>query len=244
MNAKHAPKAQPQHKPVQEAGPASFFEAESDEVLLCALLDGELSEAELSDWLSREQDMGDAAVRRQTHQFIGDVLRGQTPLAGRTPASVFLAGVQARLRNEVPLKVVPTESTLPGPTMEVAQVRSPAANDAVFRWKLVAGLASLAAVMAVSWSVLETAPMGAVPSAVAPQLALSQPSPEDVGVVRSVATATSVAAPLAINTRQGVLIRDAELEALMAEHRQHGGVSALQMPAGFLRNATFDSNTR
>jgi sigma-E factor negative regulatory protein RseA len=62
--------------------------------------------------------------------------------------------------------------------------------------------------------------------------------------VRSVATAASVAAPLAINTRQGVLLRDAELEALMAEHRQHGGVSALQMPAGFLRNATFDSNAR
>ena len=25
----------------------------------------------------------------------------------------------------------------------------------------------------------------------------------------------------------------------MAEHRQHGGVSALQMPAGFLRNGLF-----
>jgi sigma-E factor negative regulatory protein RseA len=244
MNAKHAPKAQPQHKPVQEAGSASFFEAESDEELLCALLDGELSEAELSDWLSREQDMDDAAICAQTHQFIGDVLRGQTSLAGSVSASVFLAGVQTRLRIEAPMKVVPTESLLPGPVIEVAQVRAPAANDAVFRWKLVAGLASLAAVMAVSWSVLETAPMGAVLSAVAPQLALSQPAPDDAGAVRSVATATSVAAPLAINTRQGVLLRDAELEALMAEHRQHGGVSALQMPAGFLRNATFDSNAR
>jgi sigma-E factor negative regulatory protein RseA len=49
---------------------------------------------------------------------------------------------------------------------------------------------------------------------------------------------------LAVNTNQGVLIRDAELEALMAEHRQHGGVSVLQMPAGFLRNATYDTNAR
>jgi len=224
--------------------PAAFFEAESDDVLLCALLDDELSEAELGDWLSREQDTGDAAICGQTHQFIGDVLRGQTSLSGSTPASVFLAGVQTRLRSEVPVKAVPTKSVLSAPAMEVAQVRAPAANDAVFRWKLVAGLASLAAVMAVSWSVLETAPMGAVPNAVAPQLALSQPSPEDAGVVRLAATASSVAAPLAINTRQGVLIRDAELEALMAEHRQHGGISALQMPAGFLRNATFDSNAR
>jgi sigma-E factor negative regulatory protein RseA len=52
------------------------------------------------------------------------------------------------------------------------------------------------------------------------------------------------AEPVVVNTSQGVLIRDAQLEALMAEHRQFGGVSALQMPAGFLRNATHDANER
>jgi sigma-E factor negative regulatory protein RseA len=244
MNAKHTPRAQPQHKPVPASGPVSAFEAESDEVLLSALLDGELSEAELSEWLSRAPDMMDAALHGQTHQFIGDVLRGQTPVAGSTSASVFLAGVQTRLRSESPAKAVPTTSFLPPPAISVAQVRAPAANDAVFRWKLVAGLASLAAVMAVSWSLLATAPTGVGPGAAVPQLALAQPSPEGAGVVRSVASATPVSAPLAVNTRQGVLIRDAELEALMAEHRQHGGVSALQMPAGFLRSATYDPNIR
>lgn len=243
MNAKHFTKAQPPHEPVPADRPAAFFESDSDEGLLCALLDGELSEAELSDWLSRNPDMRNAAMQEQTHQLIGNVLRGQAALAGAMSASVFLAGVQTRLRSEAPLKVVPTESVLPAaPASEVARVRAPAANDAVFRWKLVAGLASLAAVVAVSWSVLETAPSGAGPGSAMPQLALSKPSPEDVGVaaVRSVAAA----AQLTVNTRQGVLIRDAELEALMAEHRQHGGVSALQMPAGFLRNATFDANAR
>ena len=244
MNAKHTPKSQPHHGPFSADGPAAVFETESDAALLCALLDGELSEAELADWLSRDPDMDDVAICGQTHQFIGDVLRGQRSLAGSTSASVFLAGVQARLLSEAPAKMAPSGSVLPSQAMEVAQVRAPAANDAVFRWKLVAGLASLTAVMAASWSVLETAPAGMGPSTAVPQLALAQPAPEDAGVVRSVATATSVAAPLAINTRQGVLIRDAELEALMAEHRQHGGVSALQMPAGFLRNATFDSNAR
>jgi sigma-E factor negative regulatory protein RseA len=244
MNAKHTPRAQPQHKPVPANGPISASEAESDEVLLSALLDGELSETELSDWLARAPDMVEAAMRGQTHQCIGDVLRGQTPVAGSTSASVFLAGVQTRLRSEVPAKAVPTTSFLPPPAISVAQVRAPAANDAVFRWKFVAGLASLAAVMAVSWSLLETFPASVGPGAAVPQLALAQPSPEGAGVVRSVASATSVSAPLAVNTRQGVLIRDAELEALMAEHRQHGSVSALQMPAGFLRNATFDTNAR
>jgi sigma-E factor negative regulatory protein RseA len=30
----------------------------------------------------------------------------------------------------------------------------------------------------------------------------------------------------------------------MAAHRQFGGASALQMPAGFLRNATFEGPAR
>jgi sigma-E factor negative regulatory protein RseA len=47
-----------------------------------------------------------------------------------------------------------------------------------------------------------------------------------------------------VNTPQGAVIRDTQLEALMAEHRQHGGMSALQMPAGFLRNATYDATGR
>jgi sigma-E factor negative regulatory protein RseA len=246
MNAKHTTREQPPYEPVPADGPAALFESDSDEVLLCALLDGELSEAELSDWFSRNLDMGEAAMQEQTHQLIGNVLRGQAALAGSMSASVFLAGVQTRLRSEAPLNVAPTESVLPAPAIEAARVRAPAANDAVFRWKLVAGLASLAAVMAVSWSVLETTPTGAESGPAMPQLALSQPSLEDVGgaAVRSVAAAAPAAAQLTVNTRQGVLIRDAELEALMAEHRQHGGVSALQMPAGFLRNATFDANAR
>ena len=244
MNAKHTTQSPSHIAPVSTEAPAAVFETESDAALICALLDGELGEAALTDWLARDPDMGDVATCGQTHQLIGDVLRGQPTLASSTSASVFLADVQTRLLSEVPAKVAPSEPVLPPQAVKVAQVRDPAANDAVFRWKLVAGLASLAAVMAVSWSVLETAPAGMAPNAAVPQLALAQPAPEGASAVRSVAAASSVAVPLTVNTRQGVLIRDAELEALMAEHRQHGGVSALQMPAGFLRNATFDSNTR
>jgi len=41
-----------------------------------------------------------------------------------------------------------------------------------------------------------------------------------------------------------VMLRDPQLDALLAAHRQHGGVTALQMPAGFLRNATFNEASR
>ena len=239
MNAKHTSRAQPTQQPVPASGAVSAFEPERDAMLFSALLDGELNETELNDWLSREPEMDDAAMQGQTYHFIGDALRGQSSLTAGTSASVFLAGVQTRLRSEAPL-TAPTPAFQPSQSLAVPQVRAPAANDAVFRWKLVAGLASLAAVMAVSWSVLDSAPAGVGPGMAAPQLALSQPPPEGASAVRSVATA----APVAVNTRQGVLLRDAELEALMAEHRQHGGVSALQMPAGFLRNATYDPDVR
>ena len=43
---------------------------------------------------------------------------------------------------------------------------------------------------------------------------------------------------------QQVMIRDPQLDALLAAHRQSGGSSALQMSAGFLRNATFEGTGR
>ena len=243
MNAKHTTRAQPTHQPATASESVSGLEEGSDEMLISALLDGELSETELNDWLSSEPEMGEAATHAQTYQFIGDTLRGHSSLTDGTSASIFLAGVQSRLLSEA-LQAVPKEPLPQSQATEVALVRSPAANDSVFRWKLVAGLASLAAVMAVSWSVLTNAPTGGGPSAAAPQLALSQPAQEGNTAIPAVKVTDSAAAPLAVNTRQGVLIRDAALEALMAEHRQHGGVSALQMPAGFLRNATYDPDAR
>jgi sigma-E factor negative regulatory protein RseA len=41
-----------------------------------------------------------------------------------------------------------------------------------------------------------------------------------------------------------VMIRDPRLDELLAAHKQFGGASALQMPAGFLRNATFEAPQR
>ena len=43
---------------------------------------------------------------------------------------------------------------------------------------------------------------------------------------------------------RGVMIRDARLDEFLAAHRQLGGATALQTPAGFLRNATFEGPIR
>lgn len=43
---------------------------------------------------------------------------------------------------------------------------------------------------------------------------------------------------------QQVMIRDPRLGELLAAHKQFGSTSALQMPAGFLRNATFETPGR
>ena len=121
------------------------------------------------------------------------------------------------------------------------RARAEAANDAVFRWKLVAGFASLAAVMAVSWSVVSGSGSNA---AVGAQLASRAPDVSAPAAVVATVVAPSANASVAVNTGQGVLIRDAQLEALLAEHRQHGGMSALQTPSGFIRNATYDASGR
>ena len=127
----------------------------------------------------------------------------------------------ARLRDE-PL-------ALPQPVVRQAGVGRPvAANDAVFRWKLVAGLASLAAVVAVTWTIGTGGQDGQLAG---PQMASATPMSESASTIQ----------PVVVQTAQGQVLRDARLEQLLSEHRQFGGMSALQAPAGFLRNATYDA---
>jgi len=194
-----------------------------------ALVDGEIEAAELNALLLAFDEQADACSSWHCYQLIGEALRGATPLVCAVSPQAFLAGIQTRLRAE------PLAQARPEIGASVAHVRAPAANDAVFRWKWVAGVASLAAVMAVSWSVLRGAPSGPSGTAMGPQLALTQPA------AAPVALAATPSATVLVNTEQGTVIRDARLEELLLAHRRYGGMSALQMPAGFLRDATFDA---
>jgi sigma-E factor negative regulatory protein RseA len=189
------------------------------EELISALADGQLA----GDAFARGVELAAAdPVARQvwhTYHLIGDVLRSGEHSAGSLPAE-FLGRLQVRLQQE---QVSPPGAAAAQAvhSREPAQV---AANDASFRWKLVAGFASLAAVAAISW----TAVGGAASKPEQAQLAGVPP-----------AGATVLA-----ETQRGVMIRDARLDEFLAAHRQLGGASALQMPAGFLRNATFEGPIR
>ncbi len=181
---------------------------------LSALLDGECGPDGAQAVALAYGDSADLRHAWSSFHCVGHVLRAD----GEAPADpAFVAGVMARIAQE---DVRPrSEAPLRFPVAEEA------ANDAVFRWKMVAGVASLVAVAAVAWQIVAT-PL----SAAGPQLAQAPAATQ---------------APLqAVVTPQGVMLRDPQLEEFLAAHRQFGGMSALQMPAGFLRNATYESSQR
>jgi len=189
--------------------------------MVSALADGELR----GDAFARAVDVAasdtDARHAWHTYHLIGDVLRSGEAGAGSVPDR-FLTRLQARLREEqqsAPSAVSPEALRL---AVEVSrQPKFAAANDSNFRWKVLAGVASLTAIGTVAWSL-----SGAPSNGGAAQLA-----------------GTDGSAVLA-NTQRGVMIRDARLDELLAAHRQMGGASVLPAPAGFLRNAAFEGPAR
>lgn len=192
---------------------------------LSALVDGELSADELTALLEDSARADGSAAQWARYQLIGEVLRGSQPCMPSTSPVDFLARISPHLT-----RVPSTEVSQP---TEVVKVRAEAANAAVFRWKLVASLASIVAVVAVGWGSLGLLGAGFVPQSAA---ALA-------GAPTQLTTADGAQQPLVVvDTGHGAVLRDPQLEALLTEHRQFGGLSALQMPAGFLRNATHDAS--
>ena len=179
--------------------------------LVSALADGELAGAEFVRAVDVLQAEPQARACWHDYQLLGEVMRGGRAVAVAAHDEAFVARLRARLAQERP-RVVLAPAALP-------QAVPAAANEAVWRWKLVAGLCSLAVVAVLGWQLvgLQTGPQ-------APQLA-----------------AASAAAAVA---EAPVMIRDPRLDQLIAAHQQQGGTSALQMPAGFLRNATFERPAR
>ena len=207
----------------------SATDAPASREQLSALMDGECSRQESAELF---QALARTPGWQQTwHDFdtVGCALRAHAQGAAGPllkPHNVFVQGVMDRLQAEAP-------SWAPEPQpLAIQQAMPEAANDGVFRWKLVASIATMAAVVSVAWQ------LGGVADPVGAQMAAA-PKPVESTVV---AVASSTLQP--VQTPQGTMLRNPELEALMAAHRQYGGMTALQMPAGFLRTATFDSSVR
>lgn len=210
-------------------------EAIKNRELVSALVDGQLQGeqfAQAADWAARDVE---GQLTWQAYHAVGEVLRTGDSMASDRDAA-FMARLKIRLQQE-PLyprqadenKLIALEAldivagTQFGP-------KKYAANDAAYRWKRLAGFASILAVVAVGFlaSGIWDGQRGA------PQLAQ---------VPAEAMQSNPVASPLP-GDAPSVMIRDAELDALLVAHRQFGGTTAFQGPTGFLRNATFEGGGR
>ena len=193
---------------------------------LSALMDGELEGEALAEAL-RLAHGEESQATWELYHLVGDVLR--SPELAAHASSPLLGRLREQLAQEPAAARVPLVLQSESPVVSV-HVPQPAANASVFRWKMVAGFASLAAVVAVAWNMAGTGDLG---GAAGPQLAQVP-----VQTAPVVAVNANPVAPVVVAGEQGPVLRDPRLEELMEAHRQAGGMSALQMPAGFLRDAT------
>ncbi len=183
--------------------------------LVSALADGELQGAELDEALDLLRSSAQGRASWYNYHLVGDVLRSGPRVALGAKDEVFMARLRLRLQEEG----APARQ----PAIPAAQDRRRSANDSVWGWKLVAGLGAMAMVGVVGWQLL-----------MAPQaVQMAQPEPS---LPQPVLAEAQAPAPL--------MIRDPRLDQLITAHQQQGGASALQMPAGFLRNATFERPAR
>lgn len=198
---------------------------------ISALMDGRLRAAEFAHAVELLGDSEDARASWNAYHLVGDVLRSGEQAALGAPDAAFVARLRQRLASEAlaPRFVAPVEGAADrGRSAWDARDRAPeSANEASFRWKLVAGFASLMAVAVVGWQIVS----GVATPEAGPQLA------------QIAVPAIPVAQPASGDAPQR-MIRDPRLDQLLAAHQQFGGTSALQMPAGFLRNATFEQPAR
>jgi sigma-E factor negative regulatory protein RseA len=202
-------------------------QAESDpNELISALADGELRDAAFEQAMQWLQVSKDARASWHAYHLVGDVLRSKDLAASGAHDIAFVTRLHRRL--QAGARLAPTDMAIE--LMSNARhlhtysgVRAhgvASANDARMRWKLVAGIAGAAAVAVVTWSLVS----GSSAPASGPQLAQVEPQP---------ATGQS-----------SIMIRDSQLDELLAAHQQSAGISALQMPAGFLRDATYERVAR
>ena len=215
-------------------------------IQLSALADGELVGEELAEAMTWfEGDGPDAEQARASWRslhVVGDVLRSDE-LAFCQGDSAFLTRLQRTLKQEVRLEPITTPvlqdlNRMVDASLNVPSTPIESANEPVFRWKWVAGLASAAAVLAVSWNLV-----GGISTDSGSQLAKNSDSSTDILSQTSAASSasTKIVAAVSSDADGAVMLRNPQLDAMIAAHSQLGGSSALQMPSGFLRNATFDA---
>lgn len=189
---------------------------------LSALVDDECTHEELDQLLHAFAEDGSLRADWVDFHCIGDVLRGQSEAGPVAAQPHFVSSVMAAIAAD---RVPPVSRQ--GATEQAVEVHvSAPANDAVFRWRLVAGMAAVAALASVAWQVV-------VPTVAGPQLAQAKPA------LAAPTVELAQARTEAVQTERGVFLRDPQLEALIAAHREWGGMSALEVPSG-VNTASFE----
>lgn len=197
-----------------------------------ALADGQLDGAQTAQvvsWLASSQD---ARVAWHSYHVVGDVLRcSDLGDCGRDQA--FVLRLRERLaRSQQPDTAEAGDAvaqTLPmaEPLVVASEQGLASANDAVVRWKWLTAAASLMVMAVLGWH------LGAINTAATG------------GLAQAPAVGGAVMAQAAVpELEPAVMLRNPRLDELLAAHRQFAGTSALQMPAGFLRNAAFEQPAR
>lgn len=188
---------------------------------ICDLVDGHVPDGEGAHAIDALLSDRQALQTWHAYHVIGDVLRS-SELAPSSSDHAFLERLERRLAQE-PKRPVATQVPVAPAITNLAS-----ANASVFRWRMFAGVAGFALVGVVGLNLWTQA---------GPRL--------DVQVVAQDAVAPRATPTIvAADSSAGTMLRDPRLDELMAAHRQLGGHSALQVPAGFLRNATYEGSAR
>lgn len=196
--------------------------SESDEQM-SALMDGALTADECASTVTQVSSDPGMRASWDTYHLVGDVLRQPTQRA-RAHDPEFLNRLRVRLATEAlghaqaEAVSTPVLPVLQAPPATVSVKHS--ANDG--QWRLVVGLASVMLVATLIWQGLPWGDMAGGNAGA--QMAQQQAQP-------TIATAP-------------VMIRDPQLDALLAAQRQFSGTPTFHTPAGFLRNATFENGGR
>jgi sigma-E factor negative regulatory protein RseA len=210
-------------------------EMQRDDEWVSALADGQLQGEEFArtvEWVAE-----DKAARLSWHAYhlVGDVMRSGEAMVGARELD-FSQQLKLRLQQEMPLAPAPGSADLPlhhplaAGADDSGQAVQGAANDYSFRWKLLAGVASLMVVGFVGW-----------------QVGGEQRGAGQLVQVQLQKGSSAIVSPRVVTVDAGdpqLMVRDPQLDALLAAHRQSGGGSALAMSTGFLRNAAFEGAGR
>lgn len=205
--------------------------------LISALVDGQLQGEAFARTVDRLVHSDAARASWHTYHVVGEVLRsGEAQGCGRDAAfmqrlrlGLQQSSVQVLMDDDVLVSPAQPDPTSTAPTSTASTPKYTSANDAFFSWKHLALAASLAAFMLTGWTLLGSFERAQVAAQLAQAEASAGPAPQAL-------TAQTAEPP--------VMLRDPRLDALLAAHKQFGGTSALQTPAGFLRNATFEGAAR